>query len=605
MSVKKKYSKDPKVELLSICDFFENNGYLEDLHPDIIWHDDTIPQCGKYYKFTSNLLISLFYSYKLINYGTDVKENLAYIQVAYRDGKTEFELIDAKLTEAKRKLSNDVENNKVTDLIESLTYGRTILPEYHEPEAPAEKSFDSYLIDTGYITSNPKLQSKYLVFDVETNGTRKANDDLLSLSIYDPTTGMCYNRFLPLDLQPLVLTTYINGITADMLCGVSHLCQKEMDWLIDYFHMKDRIMLSYSGGKGTFDPVFVSNYCKRHNISGFDDLIFENIKNKLPTVPFGAEGQLTKDNLCKWFGIDGVTSVHSSYNDCVLQWKLFEKLEEGCFFFINEQFYKYSPEYIIPVSYLLKYDGLRKSAGIKLPFVEGKATEIFKLEFPKKLTRKIRKFPTNITGITLEHGINALLGAKKQNNAAFLTKNKSHLEYVASLNSKMNTIPVIAESDGSVSAVREEDIGYISSVNDVTKMIVEHVRPIADFLKENIFVNNTILSQEISISEDGKVLALCDLSDENNVVEIKTFDVLMDDGQTLKDNIALQLYYQAKGRNTYVLSVKFDTHQTKAYDTIVDDINLYLYRIELIEHDISGINDFRQLLEFAKKHNLL
>ena len=38
-----------------------------------------------------------------------------------------------------------------------------------------------------------------------------------------------------------------------------------------------------------------------------------------------------------------------------------------------------------------------------------------------------------------------------------------------------------------------------------------------------------IMTQELSITDDRKVLALCDLSDSKNVVEIKTYDVLDDD----------------------------------------------------------------------------
>ena len=67
------------------------------------------------------------------------------------------------------------------------------------------------------------MQIKDVVFDVETNGTRKSNDDLLSLSIYDPSTGLCYNRYFPLDLQPLILTGFIHGITDEMLADSTHI----------------------------------------------------------------------------------------------------------------------------------------------------------------------------------------------------------------------------------------------------------------------------------------------------------------------------------------------------------------------------------------------
>ena len=82
---------------------------------------------------------------------------------------------------------------------------------------------------------NKDLASHYLVLDVETNGLRKARDDLLSISIFDPYSGVCYNRFLPLDLQPIVLTSDINGITTKQLESCSHITQQELDELFERF----------------------------------------------------------------------------------------------------------------------------------------------------------------------------------------------------------------------------------------------------------------------------------------------------------------------------------------------------------------------------------
>ena len=55
-------------------------------------------------------------------------------------------------------------------------------------------------------------KSKYVVLDVETNGLSSMRDDLLSISLYRPDTEDFYSRFLPLELQKDVYTTYINGI---------------------------------------------------------------------------------------------------------------------------------------------------------------------------------------------------------------------------------------------------------------------------------------------------------------------------------------------------------------------------------------------------------
>jgi DNA polymerase III alpha subunit (gram-positive type) len=40
--------------------------------------------------------------------------------------------------------------------------------------------------------------TKYVVFDVETNGLKSKKDDLLSISFYKPDDGKEYSKFLPL-----------------------------------------------------------------------------------------------------------------------------------------------------------------------------------------------------------------------------------------------------------------------------------------------------------------------------------------------------------------------------------------------------------------------
>ena len=70
-----------------------------------------------------------------------------------------------------------------------------------------------------------------------------------------------------------------------------------------------------------------------------------------------------------------MTDIHSRYNDCILEWKLFEKLETECVFFIVEHLFRYTPDYIIPFSYLFKHPSLAKAANVKIPTFQGKATE--------------------------------------------------------------------------------------------------------------------------------------------------------------------------------------------------------------------------------------
>lgn len=352
MKSRHKFSKDPKIHLVSIEEFLEDSDYLVNAKQSL-WNDKKRPEMGGYYyKFTPDKLIIIAFGFMLTNYGNDSSEKLEFIEVAIRDGVTEYDLFNRRIALFQDYKKEHKRDKKVDEYINNLMEGMKLLPKYKKPQAVEPKNFEEYLVETEYKTPFDSLLNKYVVFDVETNGTRKANDDLLSLSIYDPSTGSCFNRLFPLDLQPLVLTGWIHRITDKQLSNVSHMTQKEVEQIIDYFHLKDKIILSFSGGKGTFDYTFLTNYCKRHNLFGFENLQYENIKSLLPTAGFGYAGQMTKDNLCKLLGIDGVQDVHSSQNDCILEWKLFEKIKDGNLFFINNHLYRFSEEYIVPVSHL-------------------------------------------------------------------------------------------------------------------------------------------------------------------------------------------------------------------------------------------------------------
>ena len=156
------------------------------------------------------------------------------------------------------------------------------------------------------------------------------------------------------------------------------------------------------------------------------------------------------------------------------------------------------------------------------------------------------------------------------------------MHYIGSLDTNIEEIQVIAEDDGTVRAICAEDEEYIDKVNQVTKRIIEYIKPVAAYLRDNIFAGNKIMTQELSISEDNKVLALCDLSDEKNVVEIKTINVLEEDKNIVRSDIAKQLYFQAKGRNTFLLTIQFETHMNaRTYKMVLDELRVTIYKVVL------------------------
>lgn len=367
--------------------------------------------------------------------------------------------------------------------------------------------------------------------------------------------------------------------------NASHITQNELERVIEFFDLKNKILLSFSGGKGTFDSSFVINYCRRHNLFGFEGLHFENIKSLFPEAGFGLEGQMSKDNLCRILKIDGVESIHSGMNDCVLEWKLFEKMKTEPIFFMDRQhIFKYNKEYIIPVTYLNKCPELAAFAKISIPNIIGKATTLFEYSFPWKALRFVKKYPSNISGVALENGINAAMKAEKQDNVAFLTKNKSYLEYIGSLDSRITKIPVEIQLDGTMKSLDSQYDEYIDEINHVTEIMTDYLSPVLEYIKQQIFTSGTIMSQELSLSADGKVLALCDLSDGENILEIKTFKAVKDDG-SISDDLARQLFYESRGRKTYVLSIDIERHINSRGHEIIDGVNVKIHQISLEESE--------------------
>lgn len=578
-----KYSKDPKVKVISLSEFLIESNYLCDLK-DNIWSDLAEPEYGVSYRITPTMLIKIHYTLTRANFGTTYAKKLSSITIAYRDADEEKRIFDTHLADLELKKSRARKNSSEIDTsIATLKESINIIDKticYPGTNITHVKKLSDYIIKTEYKTDVLDLKDKYVVIDVETNGLRYANDDLLSLSIYDPSSGECYNRYLPLDLQPLILTGYINGITPKTLIGASHITQPELDELIDYFDLKNRTILSYSGGQGKFDLNFILHYCKRHGLSGFENFQYENIKNIFMSDYSSSTGQLSKDNLCKALNIDGVTNIHSSFNDCIIEWKLFEKAFVDKLFMLDNFLVKYNPNYIIPVSYLTKYPRLRSLAGIPKLNIQYEVKKVFEFDIPDEIIKKFKKFPTNITGIALEHGINCALNAKRENNIEFLSKNKDNLKIICSLNiDTATTIPIcLDENTGELKSLSSNFDDYIVDINSVTNSTIAALGPVFEFIKSNIFTSNNIKSQELIISPDSKVLALCDLSDDKNILEIKAYNIFNKDN-LVYDKLITQLYYESNGRNIFTLSLDIHT-QKKGSDTpVIDAIIANIYKI--------------------------
>lgn len=398
----------------------------------------------------------------------------------------------------------------------------------------------------------------YVALDVETNGLKSKEDDLLSISIYKPDDGKTFDRFLPLDLNssiPLNITA-INGIRKRDLKGLEPLSQTEVDKLFEDFELDRRTILHY----GALDERFIRDYFQRNGLLGYTRMRFFNFKHLISATRF-SDGSLTKDNLCKMFGIEGVTDVHSGMNDCMLEWKLFEAIGGRNLIARMRAFGKWeidvlSPDYVVPISYLTTYSNLSKL--YPRPHICSDSLEIYNLTVSGE---DIKRFYSNFSGTTLEELIDVMLDAAKPSaeEQRFMCENYAKNERLGYANHNTEFVPLAFTQEGTVVARsnKEKHKQMAKELNETLIATRKKIAPLVEFIRSKVFNGKPVRSQELSINEDLGILALSDLSTDDAVMEIKT---------TYRDveisEFAEQIYYEARGRRSYLLAISW------AYETV-------------------------------------
>ena len=167
--------------------------------------------------------------------------------------------------------------------------------------------------------------------------------------------------------------------------------------------------------------------------------------------------------------------------------------------------------------------------------------------------------------------IDVLVGAEEQNNSSFLIENKSKSEFIGSMFWEMNTVDVFVNSDGTISFFDPRYRKEEKKVNSQIEILKSELSDVVDYIKKDIFKSKKVLSQEMSVDEG--VLALCDLSTEDAVLEIKTYEI------DNWDDYKLQLYYEAKGREMYCMTVDWDRASKS--------VQINFYRIDLVLNGFS------------------
>lgn len=411
--------------------------------------------------------------------------------------------------------------------------------------------------------------SHYVVLDVETNGKSSKRDDLLSISLYRPDNNDHYERFLPLELNSSISpeVTAINGIRNATVRSKKPLTQKAVDRLFKRFELGSRTILHY----GAIDERFIREYFRRHKLIGYEQMHFYNFKEQICSPSYSV-GNLSKDNLCRVYGIEGVRETHSGMNDCRLEWSLFQAMDGKYLFAKHSGFwtdiYEMSEDYIVPVSYLANRPNLSKL--FTRPYIACTSEVIKRFQFQSKY---IQKFNFNISGITVEHLINTMLHVEKVDSRPWLTENVKKLKYVGCISWEGKVIPVTLNEDGSVTAENDEDSELEAKINQVNDNLKQLLVPLINYIRDEIFDGNPIKSQELKVDKDQGILALCDLSSDAKILEIKTYPARPAD-------VAEQLHYEADGRDAYLLTMEWES---VFKDGVFADevlLNIIIYKVE-------------------------
>lgn len=419
------------------------------------------------------------------------------------------------------------------------------------------------------MSTNP---TEYVVFDIETNGLKSKTDDVLSISFYKPDDGREYNKFLPLELNSKVLTTHINGITEKKLIGATALTQIEFDHIVNEFELEKRTIIFFAGRD--FDATFLSAYMKRHRIAGYEKLKFYNFKKNIISSKF-SHGNISKDNLCLLFGIEDVKKVHASLNDCKLEWQLFKKMD-GYFYLVTEGKYgddvfRLSEDYIVPASLFYSHSNLSRVLSER-PYIECQSHLVKSFEIDAS---EIEKFPANFTGMTVENLINSMLNVEEQDSYSFLLNNKRKLDFIGTIPDEVTRVPMFFNPDGTVTAVHKKDCETERRLNSTIANFRKCIQPLIEFIRNDIFDGDKIMSQELVVDSENNVLALCDLSTKKTVLEIKTNS---HDSTTYKE----QFFYEARGREVYHLKMEW------IRDGIIGPLNKIIFHVLSVDVHIGN-----------------
>ena len=120
------------------------------------------------------------------------------------------------------------------------------------------------------------------------------------------------------------------------------------------------------------------------------------------------------------------------------------------------------------------------------------------------------------------------------------------------------------------------------------KVLKERLKPLVEYIQHDIFKDDLIFSQELIVNKDAGILALCDLSTSNTILEIKTNNA---------DPYAYryQLYYESNGRNCFYMTLEWQHKKG------TNELAGMVFRISRIEFEIGEDTYFDEFTASKKE----
>ena len=400
---------------------------------------------------------------------------------------------------------------------------------------------------------------QFVVLDIETTGLRSREDDLISLSIFDPEKHLGYTHYFPLEKRKEVpdAAADVNGLSKAFLMehGAAVWTQADVDRVVAVLSLKSKQIITY----GSFDLKFLKMYFAEHKLQGLENLRFFNLKSLvgIPGPYFGVSIG-SKDVLCQILCIQGVSATHSALNDCLLEWELFKKIDWRTLSYRFGYLIAFSDDYLIPASF---FHVVKNTS--RLSFLEAFDTSFdLVASFDTKKLAQIK----NITfysalgqGQEMEDALADDLKAIQDDPMADWDFYSDNAQKVVRLVNLINyqTVPTeeakFTESDHLSDEEEERESLDLSKKADKEFQDMKILlQPVADYLRSNVFGQDPIARQELVIRQDLKVFGKCDFSTPKAIVEMKSL-YSKRSLRELSDLYRGQLYVTANNRDCYLL----------------------------------------------------